>query len=819
MPQRTISPPRQIGFPIFDPYLETDQTYDPGGFLQDTTDPKLIKTHRVNDALGRVIELDQAYNPSGVSGSTTRTVYDGLNHVRFLTAVGGFVAGVLKPDQVTEYDYGVRTTVTGGNAFTSAINSNDLLYSVDYPDPRTGQPGKTVNNQDIYQYDALGEAVEKRQRNGVFHDYTFDALGRQTSDFAIIPLNSGIDRSINQISTGYDSFGRPYLFISSGTPPRPGLPAPGNAVEREYNGFGQVIAEFQDHYRTSISFTGPNATSGVAYQYSSAFNGSRLTGIVYPDGRIVNYIYGPGLDSEISRVSSIADSSVPGVIVQSYQYLGLSTIVVTNDPEPGITLSYVDTGNNPQAIHDGGDQYTGLDRFGDVIDQYWTQAGNGSMPLDRFQYVYDQDGNVVDKYNLVNSKFSESYAYNNLNQLTLFNRSQLTPLTLNPVTHTFNTPTIVAGTVIRNQQFFLDMFGNWVQMYQSYQGDRSRTNPPTNPLKWGYNAQNLYTSPGFSNNADGDMTQTQEGTTKPATRNATYDAWDRMISDGLSNGPGGNGSGNYRYDALGRLITQQSIGGQAVTSTEELYVGLNGQALSEYQYGAKGTLSPYRDNIWGLGGANSLAMVAQAGTHGMTDARDLYPLQDALGNVTAVVGRLAPAFGLNEWVVKARYVYDPYGAVSFLNKDFGKYGAGDNKKSGLAFEYLFQGGRYNYGDGLYHFGSPGRTLDPFLGKWAQQDPMGYLAGMNLSQAMNGNPTTYTDPSGDWVLNAIGGVVGAVHGGIEAYYASGGDWGAVATAAALGGLFGAINPVGAIVGAAGAAIGAGIGYTVGGGESA
>ena len=109
--------------------------------------------------------------------------------------------------------------------------------------------------------------------------------------------------------------------------------------------------------------------------------------------------------------------------MQTYSYLGLDTVVIVDDPQAGIELTYVEQPGDSYANTDGGDQYTGLDRFGRVIDQNWINTSTGTS-TDRFQYGYDQDGNVLYMNNLVNSSFSELYhangssnGYDNLNQL------------------------------------------------------------------------------------------------------------------------------------------------------------------------------------------------------------------------------------------------------------------------------------------------------------------------------------------------------------------------------------------------------------------
>src|SRR5438477_12904945 len=80
---------------------------------------------------------------------------------------------------------------------------------------------------------------------------------------------------------------------------------------------------------------------------------------------------------------------------------------------------------------DAGDQYTGLDRFGRVVDQRWIVTANGTH-TDRFQYGYDRDSNRLYRSNLVNHNFDELYhanggtnGYDQLNQLTDFLRGPL----------------------------------------------------------------------------------------------------------------------------------------------------------------------------------------------------------------------------------------------------------------------------------------------------------------------------------------------------------------------------------------------------------
>ena len=100
-------------------------------------------------------------------------------------------------------------------------------------------------------------------------------------------------------------------------------------------------------------------------------------------------------------LGAIADDSngTPTTILEGYSYLGLGSVVERLHPQTTVNLTYVRQGTDPLANGDGGDQYTGLDRFGRVIDQNWTKSGGGAVA--RYQYGYDRDGNALYRKDLV----------------------------------------------------------------------------------------------------------------------------------------------------------------------------------------------------------------------------------------------------------------------------------------------------------------------------------------------------------------------------------------------------------------------------------
>jgi len=150
---------------------------------------------------------------------------------------------------------------------------------------------------------------------------------------------------------------------------------------------------------------------------------------------VITYDYATGLDNTLSRVSAIGENSGTNhLTIEGYQYLGLGTIVEQDRPENSTELTLIRQAGDTLAGNDGGDQYVGLDRFGRIADQNWIKNNGTSAAttLDRFQYGYDADSNVMYKDNKVNSSFSELYhasgtsgAYDALNRLTGFVRGTL----------------------------------------------------------------------------------------------------------------------------------------------------------------------------------------------------------------------------------------------------------------------------------------------------------------------------------------------------------------------------------------------------------
>jgi RHS repeat-associated protein len=662
-----------------DTVLRTDVSYNPAGWVDTVTDPRNIQAKDFYDNLGRVTKTVEAYDGGSITSNTNKTTeysYDGMNHV--VTLQSDLPNSAIEQ---TKWVYGV-TTASGSN-----VNSNDLLSAVQHPDKTTGSA--SASEQDSQTVDALGETLTATDRNGNVHTLSYDVLGRLTSD-TVTTLGSGVDGAVRRIDIAYDTQGNPYLITSYADT---GGATIANQVQRKFNGFGQLIEEWQSHSGAVNTSSTPN----VQYTYTegSGGNHSRLTSIVYPNGNVLHYNYASGLDDSISRLTSLSDNS--GITVESYSYLGLGTVVKRAHPQPNVDLTYIGTGTG-----DGGDQYTGLDRFGRVVEQNWYNNTTASS-TDDFKYGYDRNGNVLWRTNEINHNFDELYhangstnGYDNLNQLQAFARG-----TLNAGHDTISAPS-------HSINYTLDAEGNFSSTQTDGGSSVSRT----------HNKQNEVTGVGAATltfDANGNLTKDDAG------QQYVYDAWNRLVAVKNS---GGTTIVSYKVDGLSRRIVENP------GTVHDLYYDAAWQVLEERWNGVSTATIQY---IWSPVYVDALVLRDRSTLNNGTLDERLYVQQDANYNVTALINTSGS--------VVERYVYDPYGKQTVLDANFNT-----RSSSSYAFVIGFQGARLDTTSGLYN--ERNRDLHPGLGRWIQTDPAGFRGGdTNLYRLTGGAPPGLVDPSG------------------------------------------------------------------------
>jgi RHS repeat-associated protein len=663
------------------------------GHVAQVTDPRGIIAKTDTDWLGRTLRTVEAlstFNPSGSSDKTTEYTYDGSSHMLTLQADLANSAY-----QQTKWIYGVTTP-------NSNVNSNDILGSMQYPDKTTGNPSSS--QQETYAVNALGDRLTFTDRNSNVHAYLYDVLGRPTSD-QITTLGTGVDNAILRIDTAYDTQGNPYLFTSYSTTAGTTIV---NQVQRAFNGLAQLITEYQAH----SGAVNTSSTPKVQYTYSEMAGGanhSRLTSIVYPNGKVLNYNYNTGLDDSISRLSSLSDTS--GTL-ESYTYLGLSTVVKRAHPLPtnGLDMTYI----TPGGSGDAGDQYTGLDRFGRIVDQKWQQNTTPTPTItDEFKYGYDRDSNRLYRTNELNHNFDELYhangasnGYDNLNQLVAFARG-----TLNTNHDTISSPS-------HSITWSLDALGNF----------SSTTTDGGNPVSNTFNKQNEETAAGtatltFDNN--GNTTTDDQGKT------LVYDAWNRLVA--YKNGASVLES--YKYDALNHRILQNP------GTATDLYYSSDWQLLEERTGGIS---TATIQHVWSPVYVDALILRDRSTQNNGTLDERLWVQQDANWNVTALLSGAGS--------VLERYDYDPYGKLTVLDGSFNT-----RISSNYGFVYGFQGARLDTTTQLDY--ARNRDLSPSLGRWTQIDPTASQGSyVNWYQYAQNRPITLGDPTGLWEVSFSGPLV-------------------------------------------------------------
>jgi RHS repeat-associated protein len=226
------------------------------------------------------------------------------------------------------------------------------------------------------------------------------------------------------------------------------------------------------------------------------------------------------------------------------------------------------------------------------------------------------------------------------------------------------------------------------------------------------------------------------------------------------------------YDALWRRVESREYLDAATGDildpprvTRHVFVGA--ETIEDYAVTNGGqTIALAREFVWGKTFPEPVALIdhTDAGDLPPEQAEVLHYLHDVLGSVVA----LTKASGEGTAVVVERYRYDAYGTTYVYAAD----GTTLRTVSRYANPFAFTGQRYDTAVGTYHFLY--RTYLPWLGRWGQRDPLGYVDGVSLyeyvasaplegldalgAESASGPPSSWPprprgcDPSWPWVPN-------------------------------------------------------------------
>jgi len=677
--------------------LVTTVTYNDRGEAYKTTDPNGTANQSAFDYAGRLTQLLE--NLTGGSGADqnreTDYTYNADSRVVSMTLINATTGS-----QVTQYIYG--TTLAASN-----IASNELLATLIYPMSTVSTPDKLALT-----YNRLGEVKTKTDQLGTIHSLGYDLLGRLVNDQVTI-TNATVDGTIRRCAYSYEVRGM-VMNVTQYNSSNVVV----NDIQNVYNTFAQLVTQYQSHSGPVVTSTTPKLQLGYA---NGSANTVRASSLTYPSGRVVNYNYGSsgGMNDLLSRIAALIDNDGTTHMVD-YTYVGMDRIVMASSIQPGTELTYVKlTG---ESNGDGGDQYTGWDRFSRLIDQRWITNSSGAA-LERTQYGYDRVGNRLWRDNLVADGISanqdEFYMCDGLYQLKELQRGQL------------NTgKTGITGTAIWEEDYTFDPTGNWTNYMTKVSGTLSLNQNRT------YNKDNALATIASSSalisiNVVGNTATVPQVASWSSPFYLAYDAWNRLVtvstpaSSSSSSSASSSSSlsaaimlpttllATYAYDGLSRRTTKVTAG-----TTRHYFYTPQWQIVEE-RVGTATT--PDRQFLWGLRGPDDLILRDNGTTR-------LYAMHDYF-NCTAIVN--------TSGVVQERYGYNGFGQVRFMTPTFGP-----RTISSYTWETLFANYRWDGETGFYQVRY--RYLHPNLGRWLTRDPLGNVVGINLYLDASNNATVNLD---------------------------------------------------------------------------
>jgi RHS repeat-associated protein len=678
-----------------------DYTLDGSGNVTQTdmTDPEGRVQRSTFNAAGFPLTVTEAYG-TGLARTTTYTYQSGSNHL---------LAVVDPLSRETEYTYdglGNRLTSTELAGTADAITTT---YTYDPAYNQVATVTDPLNHTTTFGYDHLGRMTSVT--DPLTHQTTFtynqagqpltvtDALTKTTTFAYTFGNLTSITSPLGNVETRFVDSGGRLLRVTD----------PGGALTRfEHNAFNQVT-KIADPINGETTFT-----------YDG--NGNLLT-LTDARSKTTTWTY-----DDMDRVETRTD---PLMRDESFAYDLLGNLTSWTDRKGQVTTYQYDELNRRDFVgfgttagptyastitttFDAGDRATEIvdsvagtiERTYDLLDRLTEEV----TPEGTLTYTYDDAGRRASM--TVAGQTAVSYTFDNADRLTGITRGtasvtlaydnadRRTSLTLPNgivVEYAYDDDARLTGLTYKQG---MSTLGTLTYGYDAngqrttVGGTYARSNLPAALSSSTYDDANQVTSLGgtsFTYDDNGNLTS-------DGTRSYTWNARDQLAS---LTGPV---NGSFAYDAVGRRRSKTI----ASTTTQFLYDGLN-----PVQELASGT--PTANLLTGLELDEFFTRTDGAGVRNY--------LTDALGSSVALLD--------GSGTVQTEYTYEPFGATTVT---------GASTTSAFGFT-----GRENDGTGLYHYRA--RYYHPRAQRFVSDDPLGFEAGVHLSQYVANRAPNFVDPMG------------------------------------------------------------------------
>jgi RHS repeat-associated protein len=682
-----------------DTAVTTQYNYNGFGEVLTVTDALGFGTTNAYDSKGNLTSVTTPA-PNGSTASVTKFAYnslgeltqitDPLNNITTITYTPAGLIYTIKDAQnnVTTYGYdthGNRTSVTDAlsHQTTFTYDAGDRLTQITYPDSTTTQFG----------YDYRGRRTSVTDQNGKTTTYAYDDADR---------LTSVTDAASNVTQYGYDTESN----LTSITD------ANGHQTMFTYDAYGRVTqANFPSTltetyaYDANNNLTSKTDRKGQTIQYVyDALN--RLTRKVYPDSTEADYVY-----DLVGKILSVNDPT--GSYSFAYDNMGRLTGTTTSYSfltGRNFTTSYsYDKASNRTGFTDPESGSTAY--VYDTLNRLQTLTPPSAITTGSFGFSYDALSRRTQMTRPNN--VAANYTYDNLSRL----QSVLHQL---------------SGSTIDGASYGLDSAGNRTSKTDYYagatssyaydaiyeltgvtQGTNTTESYTYDPV--GNRLSSLGVSP-YSVNVSNQLSSTPNATytydsngntlTKVVGSNTTSYTWDfenRLTSVTL---PGSGGTVTFKYDPFGRRIYKSSSSGTSIYAYD-------GDDLVEETNSAGAAVARYSQ---GLNIDEPLAMLRSSATS--------YYQADGLGSVTS----LSNGAG----AVAQNYTYDSFGNIIATT-------------GSLVNAFRYTGREWDTETSLYYYRA--RYYDPNVGRFINEDPAGFAAGVNFYTYVHDNPGNWEDPLG------------------------------------------------------------------------